>query len=196
VKTTRRLGGLLVVCALAAAACGGETGTNTAGSSPSPAASHAPRPGPSGFIVYTSDSPAFSIAYPSDWTTNFSSSQALFAVVAPVASGDSFAENVNVLRQDVPAGTTLQQYTDSSLAQGASAVDNFTVVAKGATTLSGLPATWVEYTAAANGQHAHFYAEWAIHGTDAWVITYSADPGDYERLLGGAKATISSFKLG
>ena len=100
------------------------------------------------------------------------------------------------MRQDVPAGTTLQQYTDASLAQGGSAMDDFTVVAKGSTTLSGLPATWVEYTATANGQHAHFYAEWAIDGTDAWVITYSADPGDYERLLGDAKATISSFKLG
>jgi hypothetical protein len=54
----------------------------------------------------------------------------------------------------------------------------------------------VEYTATSNGQHARFYAEWAIDGTDAWVITYTADPGDYERLLGDAKATISSFTLG
>jgi eukaryotic-like serine/threonine-protein kinase len=194
-KLLRPIGALLVLTALLSAGCSGGSGTDTAGS-PSATAPHEPNPGPSGFKLYTSDSPAFSIAYPSGWTTNSSSSQALFAVVAPVASGDSFAENVNVLRQVVPAGTTLQQYTDTSLAQGGSAVDDFTVAAKGSTTLSGLPATWVEYTATSNGQHGQFYAEWAIDGTDAWVITYTADPGDYKRLLADAKATISSFTLG
>jgi hypothetical protein len=53
----------------------------------------------------------------------------------------------------------------------------------------------VEYTATWNGPHAQFYAEWAIDGTHVWVVTYTADSGDYERLLGDAKATISSFKL-
>jgi len=195
VKTAPRLGVLLVVWALAAAGCAGGTRTDTAGSSSAPA-SHGPRAAPSGFTVHTSDSPAFSIAYPPDWTTNSSSSQTLFAVVAPVPSGDTFAENVNVIRQTVPSGTTLQQYTEESLTQGGSVLDDFKVIHSGSTTLAGLPATWVEYTASSRGTDAHFYAEWTLHGTDAWVITYAADPDDYERVLGDAKATISSFELG
>jgi eukaryotic-like serine/threonine-protein kinase len=152
---------------------------------------------PSGFVLYSSASPAFSIAHPAAWKARTDASTALVALVAPLdGSQDQFAENVNVLRQDVAAGTTLAQYTEASLRQAGSMIQGFVMRSAYPATLSGLPAEAVEYSGSVETKAYHWFAEWTVTGTAAYVVTYSAQPHSYERFLQDARATIESFHLG
>jgi hypothetical protein len=188
----------LVLLGLVAAACGG--GSEVSGASPTASGgtvSRSASPVPSGFVVYTSASPAFSIAHPAAWTARTDVSTALVALVAPLdGSQDQFSENVNVLRQDVAAGTTLAQYTEASLGQAGSIIQGFAKLSSAPVTLSGLPAEAVEYTGSIQKRTYHWFAEWTVTGTAAYVVTYSAKSDSYDRFLPDARATIASFHLG
>ncbi|MGZ4149601.1 MAG: PsbP-related protein, partial [Actinomycetota bacterium] len=157
----------VLVFALLSAACsasGGSSAPPTAsgsaqGSSP-PIAASAP---PAGFVAYANPAPAFSMVYPSGWTASSQVKGAIVAFLAPTESqSDTFHENVNVLSQQVPSGMTLAAYTKASLANVGNVIDGFQAVAQGSTTLSGLPATWLEYTGTASNVQLHWYAEWTV----------------------------------
>jgi len=196
VRTSRRVLIALAVVALLGAACGGSSSSGASATS-SPAGETSSGSASSGFATYTNPSPPFTISYPQGWRTNTTVSGAIVAFLAPTTStSDVFAENVNVLKQTVPSGTTLQQYTDASISSAGQVVQNFHQVSSTTSTLSGLPAQVVEYTGDLNGKSYHFFAEWAIDGTDAWVLTYSAEPDAYDQFLPDAKTTIESFHLG
>ena len=194
-----RLLGLLAasLVGFAATACGNGSLAPTGSTN---AASGAPASGsgaPAGFEVFTSTSPAFTIAHPSGWNTKTDVSGAIVAFVTPRSgSSDQFSENVNVLTETVPQGTTLEQYTAASLANADSVIQNFQKLSSSTTTLSGLPAQRMEYSGSVSGKSLQFLAEWAVSGTTAWVLTYSAEPPSYQQYLSDATATIQSFKLG
>jgi hypothetical protein len=152
---------------------------------------------PEGFTTYANPSPAFTIAHPLTWSTRTPVSGAVVAFLAPRSdASDLFSENVNVLRQPVNSGMTLERYTSLSLSNAAQIIQNFNQVSLSTTILSGIPAQRLEYTGAVNGTSLHFFAEWIVTGTDAWVLTYTAEERAYQQYLPDAQTTIKSFHLG
>jgi hypothetical protein len=186
-----------IVVVAAAASCGGNA------SSPPPASSSTSSPPtasasgvPAGFATYTNPSPAFTIVYPQEWSASTTVSGAVVVFLAPASdASDQFRENVNVLRQTVNTGMTLERYTSLSLASVGQVVQNFNQLNLSTTTLSGMPAQRIEYTGDVNGKNYHFFAEWIVTGTDAWVLTYTAEENAYQQYLPDAQTTITSFQL-
>jgi hypothetical protein len=193
---------LIRVCAIvliaAAASCGGTTSslppaTSSTSSTPVASASAVPE----GFATYANPSPPFTIVYPQAWSTSTTVSGAIVVFLAPTSdASDQFRENVNVLRQTVNSGMTLQRYTTLSIANAGQIVQNFNQVDLKSTALSGMPAQRIEYTGDVNGKSYHFFAEWIVTGTDAWVLTYTAEESAYQQFLPDAQTTIKSFHLG
>jgi hypothetical protein len=187
-----------IVLAAAAASCGGTTSTPppatfSTSSTPVVSASAVPE----GFATYTNPSPPFTIVYPQAWSTSTTVSGAIVVFLAPTSeASDQFRENVNVLRQTVTSGMTLERYTTLSLANVGQVVQNFSQVNLSTTALSGMPAQRIEYTGDVNGKSYHFFAEWLVTGTDAWVLTYTAEEAAFPQFLPDAKTTIKSFHLG
>jgi len=162
----------------------------------SPDVEASPSSAPSGQVTYSHTSPAFRVDHPSSWTET-SSAGVLIAFTTPLSEqSDMFSENVNILQQSLPAGTTLQEYTNLSLANAGSIVTDFHVVSSRTTTLSSLPAQELEYTGSVGAKSLHFFAEWTVVGTSAYVLTYTAEPASYQRYLAEAVAIIHSFRLG
>jgi hypothetical protein len=188
----------MVFSAIVAVSCSSTSSSTTATTQPAtnpPSASSSV--GPAGFTTFSNPSPAFTISYPKAWKTNTQVSGAVVAFLAPQSSAtDTFAENVNVLHQTVANGMTLQQYTDESIRGAGQIVGNFQQVSLSTTTLSGLPGEKIEYQGVVNSKSYRFFAEWTLSGTDAWVLTYSAEPESYDTYLPDARTTIESFKLG
>jgi hypothetical protein len=184
----------VITLTITTVSCSSTTSSTTTPTTPTTEASSGP---PAGFTAFTNESPAFTIAYPATWKTTTKVSGAVVAFLAPASSGsDTFSENVNVLHQTVATGTTLQQYTDRSIQSAGQVVGDFKQVSAGTTTLSGLPAERIEYTGTVSGASYHFFAEWAVTGTDAWVLTYTGQPAEFPTYLSDAQTTIASFQLG
>jgi serine/threonine-protein kinase len=153
-------------------------------------------PAPAGQIRYSNHSPDFTVDHPISWDeASFPGALVVFTTSSSEPS-DAFAENVNVLQQSVPEGTTLQEYTTQSLAQADDIIEDFQVVSSHTTTLSTLPAQELEYTGIVGGRNLQFFAAWTISGTSAYVLTYTAEPASYQRYLTEAVAIIRSFSLG
>jgi hypothetical protein len=188
----------VVVSAVIAASCSSSGSSSTPVTSAPVATSPPGASGaPAGFATFSNPSPPFTISYPTAWKTNTSVAGAVVAFLAPASSaGDTFSENVNVLHQTVANGMTLQRYTDASIQSAGQVVDNFQQVGSSTTTLSGTPAEKIEYTGDVNGASYHFFAEWTVVGTDAWVLTYSAQPAEYDTYFQDAQTSIESFTLG
>jgi eukaryotic-like serine/threonine-protein kinase len=186
--------------AIVAVSCSSTNSSTTATTQPAtnpPSAPASSSGGPAGFSTFSNPSPAFTISYPQAWKTNTQVSGAVVAFLAPQSTTtDTFAENVNVLHQTVANGMTLKQYTDESIRGAGQIVGNFQQVSLSTTTLSGLPGEMIEYQGVVNGKSYRFFAEWTLSGTDAWVLTYSAEPESYDTYLPDARTAIESFKLG
>jgi hypothetical protein len=198
VVRTKLIRACAIVMVAVAASCGGADSSPppaTFSTSSTPVASASGVP--SGFATYTNPSPSFTITYPQAWSTSTTVSGAIVVFLAPATdASDLFRENVNVLRQTVTSGMTLQRYTTLSLANVGQVVQNFNQVNLNTTTLSGMAAQRIEYTGDVNGKSYHFFAEWIVTGTDAWVLTYTAEEIAFQQYLPDAQTTIKSFHLG
>ncbi|MEA2550845.1 MAG: hypothetical protein QOE25_614 [Actinomycetota bacterium] len=156
----------------------------------------------SGFTTYSNADPAFVISHPSGWREHrlVASDPGVSTAIVAFSTrldgpSDYFTENVVVSRNVVPDGMTLDEYTAFSIANKPKTVTNFQLVLKQPAILSGLPAEALEYTGTASNRSLHWFTEWAVSGTSAYVISYMAEPDSYDRYLQDAKATIESFHL-
>jgi hypothetical protein len=187
-----------LVAALGAASCSsggvrGALGTDTGSPPPPTASTHEVPPG---FRTYRSDAYSFSIRYPSDWSPEEGLEGAVVVLFAPSdGPSDAFRENVNVLVQELPAGTTLQEYDDASLEQAPDVIPDFHVVRRTRLTLDGTPAEEIRYTGSQQGSSLEWIAVWLVADDRAYVVTYTAPHADFERLLTTATTVLESLRL-
>jgi serine/threonine-protein kinase len=144
---------------------------------------------------YESDEHGFSLGYPDGWTLqDLQDSPADVALAADESAADGFAENVNVLVQQVPEGLTLDQYTQTSK-QGLETLQGFELGSEGSTNLGGESATWLEYEAVQQGVLLQFWQVWTVRGPKAYVVTYTGRGEGFDRFRMDVESIVRSFEF-
>lgn len=102
-----------------------------------------------GFKVYENNKEKFAMQYPEAWSLREDSFNTLVSFLSPhVDKDDKFAENVNVVNENLgDKNVTLDQYYKVSEENLKKFFSDFKLLKNEATTLSGVPARMVIYTA-------------------------------------------------
>jgi len=131
----------------------------------------------------------FIIKYPSDWTKEEQSSLVLF-----VTPTNKATENLNVQVMNLSANRTLATLTED-LKSSAQSSENFTQIEATNTTLAGLPAYKIVYTATVDGEHLKVLQTLTVKDGKAYIITYKAVPSNYDKYVSAAQQMIDSFQI-
>jgi hypothetical protein len=140
----------------------------------------------------TYDAKGFTIKYPSDWTKDVPKSGAISVLFRMPTSNP--AENLNVQVWNRSTNETLSSRTAHLLA-AAQSLSNFTEISAGNATLGGNPAYKLVYAATYEGDHLKFTQIWTIKHGKEYVITYKADPKNFETYESTAQQMIDSFRI-
>jgi serine/threonine-protein kinase len=141
--------------------------------------------------TYTSKN-GFSIAYPSDWGKPQEFNGAFVGFATPTHNE---SENLNVQVMNLSASDTLETVTDDVISN-AQDYDNFNQIAAHNTTLAGLPAYKIVFTATTNeGDQLKALQMWTVKDDKAYIITYKGTPANYDTYLSAAQKMIDSFQI-
>jgi len=141
--------------------------------------------------TYTS-SKGYSIAYPSDWGKPEEQKSGAFVVF--LTPTNNVTENINVQVVNLSANDTLATVTDDVISN-AQGYDNFKQIEATNTTLAGLPAYKIVYTATVNGDQLKLLQTVTVKDGKAYVVTYKGAPANYGTHLSAAQQMIDSFKI-
>jgi len=222
-KATRAILALLALYLLAAlGACGGQQASPTPGEtgepvgptataspqatatpevSPAPAedtTTPSPTRGSRTYLSYESEANAFSINYPEEWEVSERESMPGTTVfVAPLqGEDDTFRENVTVVVQSLPAGTsTLDEFTELALSQGQEYIPQFTVRESRPTTLGGSPAQEVVYTGLQGERELRWLQLWTLAGDQVYILTYTAEELGFTAFRSVVQQMIRSMEI-
>ncbi len=196
--------GVVVAAALSAAAtaCGADTVVVAS----SPPATAAPTVVPSaiqpsagvptgGLISFADPTDGFSIGYPSTWTQGGNTGGTAVMFLSPLATGDTFRENLNVVVEDVPAGTTLDQYVASNKANLPNVIQGFQMMSENPVSLGTLPGYQIRYTGTYSGNQLEWMQVLAVGNSKGYVLTYTARPETFDSYAADAWAAMQSFRL-
>jgi hypothetical protein len=134
----------------------------------------------------------FTINYPSDWTKDVPKSGAI-SVLFRMPTNDPI-ENLNVQVWNRSLNETLSSRTASRIA-AVQDFSNYTEISAGNATLGGNPAYKISYTATYDGAYLKFTQIWTIKHGKEYLITYKADPQDFDTYASTAQQIIDSFKI-
>jgi PsbP-like protein len=134
----------------------------------------------------------FTITYPSDWTKDVPKSGPI-SVLFRMPTNNPIA-NLNVEIWNRSVNETLSSRTALLLA-AVQDFSNYTEISAGNATLGGNPAYKVTYTATYDGNDLKFTQIWTIKHGKEYLITYKADPKNFDTYASTAQQMIDSFKL-
>lgn len=137
-----------------------------------------------GFKVYQNNKEAFAMQYPESWTIRENSFNTIVSFLSPITSkDDKFAENVNVVSETIADKTvTLDDYYKVSEENLKKFFADFKLLKNEATTLSGVPARMVVYTASQNQLKLRTTQIFTIKNGKAYIVTLTntqSDPNQY-----------------
>ncbi len=141
--------------------------------------------------TYTS-AKGYSIKYSSDWGKPEEQNSGTFVVFLTPAN--NVTENLNVQVVNLSASDTLATVTDDVISN-AQDYDNFKQIEATNTTLAGLPAYKIVYTATIDGDQLKLLQTWTVKDGKAYVITYKGFPTNYATHLSAAQQMIDSFQI-
>ena len=141
--------------------------------------------------TYTS-AKGYSIKYSSDWGKPEEQNNGTFVVFLTPAN--NVTENLNVQVVNLSANDTLATVTDDVIST-AQDYANFKQIEATNTTLAGLPAYKIVYTATIDGDQLKLLQTWTVKDGKAYVITYKGFPTNYDTHLSAAQQMIDSFQI-
>ncbi|MGZ7188651.1 MAG: PsbP-related protein [Halobacteriota archaeon] len=150
-----------------------------------------PTPSPSATNTFDS-AKGFTINYPPDWTKDEPKS-GVIAVLFRIPTNNA-TENLNVQVWNRSANDTLSNLTASRLL-ALQDFSHFAQIEAGDTTLAGNPAYKIVYTATVDGDHLKVTEIWTVKHGKEYIITYKADPKDFDTYASTAQQMIDSFKI-
>jgi hypothetical protein len=137
-------------------------------------------------------SKGFTINYPSTWIKDVPKSGPISVLFRLPTNNPS--ENLNVQVWNRSANETLDNRTASILA-AVQDFSNYSEIAAGNATLGGIPAYRVSYAATYDGAYLKFTQIWTVQDGKEYLITYKADPRDFDPYASTAQQMIDSFKI-
>jgi hypothetical protein len=138
--------------------------------------------------TYTS-SRGYSIAYPSDWGKPQEQNNGTLVVFLTPTNNETENLNVQVITRDTLENVTKE---GTSIAQEN---DDFKQIEATNTTLAGLPAYKIVYTATIDGNQLKVLQTWTVKDGKAYIITYKGAPANYDTYLSAAQKMIDSFQI-
>lgn len=147
------------------------------------------------WLNYSDTALKFSIKYPETWTKQ--SNPNIMVFLSPKENVmDMFQENVNVILQDLSRQLmTMEQYTGVTKKQVS---DNFgaaSILSLKDVTIAGQPAKELLYNMNYQGKKLKVKQCWIIKNNKAYLLTYTAEPEQYNKYKNIAVEMTNSFKL-
>ncbi len=173
-----RLAGMVVVAAVALAACGGGDGETSAS-----------------LTTYKDPAHGFEVGYPSDWEQKQAAGTVVAFLSPQEGSDDNFRENVNVVAESVPSSVDLEFYTDRTLDKLKNFISDMKVEESVSAKLGSEPAHRIIYTGTQSGVHARFLQVWALHSGTAYVVTYTGSIDGFDGFKDEADRMLDSFEF-
>jgi hypothetical protein len=182
---------LVLVAALAAAACGGKTSPPETPTSPPPTpASTSPSasasPSASVELPNVFQNATTSINYPADWEQQDQESGTLLFAPGRVAV---VGVQVAIWRKG------LTRLTDAALDVEKGSVTEFRLIDQSSGSLDGTDAIRFTYTGTSSGGPSRAMALWAVSDDHAYRVSFRAAEDSYDTLLPVAEAMIASFHI-
>lgn len=149
---------------------------------------------------YRSEQYKFSLEYPGNWDVKEAQGQYVAAFLSPLeSSSDKYREflGVKVISKAGKPSITLQEATDLWESQTAaeSTANNFKVIGRKSSTVSGLEAKDLIYTVDIDGIPAKGFVRIVLTADNIYIFQYFAETGNYEKYLKDIEGIISSVKL-
>jgi hypothetical protein len=138
----------------------------------------------------------FEIQPPVGWTRIDTTVSGLRAtlLMAPIAAGDNFQTNVNVVSESM-SNTTLDRYFDISLSNMGKFMQNFTNNGTGDKEVNGVHSKWLKYSQSPNGLGLDAICYIIPSNGIAYLITCTAPKGQLDKYQPQFDEAISSFKV-
>ncbi len=219
-NVTRAILTLMALAILATlGACGGQPASRTPGEQAGPAdtaspqaavtpqatqapAEETPTPLPTRasrtYLTYENEANGYSIQYPEEWQLlEKESLPGTTTFVAPLqGEGDTFRENLSVVVQNLPAGTTtLDEYTELALAEGQTYIPLFAVQQARPTTLDDNPAQEVVYTGLQGEREMRSLGVWTLARDRVYIVTYTAEELEFNTFRSIVQQMIRSMEI-
>ncbi len=190
--TGRALGAVLL--ALALAACGGGSPSNGSTASPEATATASPS-ATSAAERYEDPRYGFTVDVPQGWLVAQETPSGAVVALYPLAgAADAFAENVNVVVEELPTDLTASEYMDVAWGKLEPQLADVEVYGRGDLTVGGLPAASIDYRARFPQipDPLHLLQVAVLDGRTVFVITYTGTD-EFDRYRPDAEAIIASF---
>lgn len=147
--------------------------------------------------LYENAEQKFKLDYPDTWLKKnrddfFATGVDFFSPLE--SNSDKFKERVSVLVESLAENTSLEQYTDESIAEIKRLSDSALNTAK-TTKLGNREAKQVVYDGNENGILVRKMETWSVQKNQAYVVTYTAQPNSYEKYLPTIQRMLKSFVI-
>ena len=147
--------------------------------------------------TYTNRYFLYSADRPSDWRVREISKVAL--LISPLVSkDDKFAENVNIVAEDlskIAENVTLVDYYRKSVGNASKTLNDFKLLEEAQTQWIGRDAVAVIYTATLKGEKFKFKAYTVMVDKTAYVLTFTAAAADFDEYLPVAERIMRSLRV-
>ena len=147
--------------------------------------------------IYENSNQGFKIDYPENWSAQnrddfFATGVVFFSPLE--GDSDRFKERVSILIENLASDSSLEQYTEQSLAEIKRLTDPDIGEAQ-ATNLGKEPGRRIVYQGEENGSPVQRMQTWSVKDNQAFVLTYTAEPETYDKYLPLVEKMIKSFAI-
>ena len=127
----------------------------------------------------------YSITIPSLWLAQRTDSPAVFILYSPLEENDTFQENGNLTVEKLPSKYSVKAYLKAGREVLKKLYANFKLIEEGA--------DYQIFSGELNGIALQQMQFVSISGTEAYVLTFSSTPEDFDRYADTFKAIYSTF---
>lgn len=147
-------------------------------------------------IKYVNTQFGFSLDRPESWTQQEGYMGTAVLFLSPLENkNDAFMENVNVVVEDFKQPLTLKKYTALTVEQLKQYITDAAILSVNSMRAVHGPYSEIVYT----GRQGQYELKWLcriyLSGKRAYVVTYTAEFGQFNKYLTVANPVLSSFKV-
>ncbi|MDJ0798926.1 MAG: protein kinase [Calothrix sp. MO_167.B12] len=149
--------------------------------------------------VYQNTIYGIKIKYPQKWQKSVTPDRItgnLAKFMPPQLENVDYQDNINLIVRDLPENLQeLQKFTNYYLNDIKQLYQDVNIIQQEKTLLSNQPAYKVIYTTKDNENNIQRLQIWTVKNTKAYVITYTASPGNYSKYSEIIQLMINSFEI-
>ncbi len=148
--------------------------------------------------LYHDPNYGISMQYPADWKKEDldPSNGGIVSFSSPYENkNDTYTEKLEIYFNDLPNNTTLNNYTNTLLRSYQNKLENFTIIESGSSSLAGIPAHRLVFSATEAGFTYKALNVWSIIGDKALIMIYYAEPTKYLTYLPVISKMIESLQI-